>query len=205
MWRNVPPPCTTCCVFSVFLARLRWLRRFCSRAPKLAGGAAPYPQSCHAAGKAMPCAELRSNLGRLDLVLSELEIPSFEQRSHFYGDFWLLSDLILGSKHSDFPIRVCSATAQLLFFSLAVKLEVVTSDEDSLWSWQFAPFLQETQQRFAPLSPHRLTRTFLAAFTLKYLSRRIKPLPPPPNKPTHNRRGKKLSLQWSDGGKELIC
>lgn len=80
----------------------------------------------------MPCAELRSNPGRLDLVLSEFEMPSFEQSSHFYRVVWLPLDLISGSKQSDFPIRMCSATARLLFFSLAVKLEVVTSDEDSL-------------------------------------------------------------------------
>lgn len=80
----------------------------------------------------MPCAELRSNPGRLDLVLSELEMPSFEQSSHFYRVVWLPSDLILGSKHSDFPIGMCSTTTRLLFFSLTVELEVVTSDEDSL-------------------------------------------------------------------------
>lgn len=175
-----------CRVFSVFLACLRWLRRICSQPPKLAGSLFHAKQRrahqfCHTAGKAKRslCAELWLNLFRLDQELSKLEMPSFEWSSHFYGDVWLSSDLISGSKHSNFPIRMCSNTAWLLFFSLDAEL-----GSHHVW-WGFiikltiCPFPSKKLSRASLLSAHTDShpkRSLLLLRNLKYLNCRIKPI-----------------------------
>lgn len=67
----------------------------------------------------LPCS--RKRWFRRDQELSKREMPSFEWSSHFNGDVWLSSELISGSKHPNFPIRMCSNIAWLLF-SLAAEL-----------------------------------------------------------------------------------
>ena len=176
----------TRCVFSVFLACLRWLRRICSQPPELAGSLFHAKQrrarQCrHAAGKAKRslCTELRLSLFRLDRELSKLEMPSFEWSSHFYGDVWLSSDLISGSKHSNFPIRMCSNTAWLLFFSLAAEL-----GSHHVW-WGFimkltiCPFPSKNLSRASFPSAHTDSHpkpSLLLLRSQKYLNCRIKPI-----------------------------
>lgn len=175
----------THCVFSVFFACWRWLRRICSQPPKLAGRLFNAKQHhalqfCHAVGKETAGFVLSWDwMFRLDQELSKLKMPSFEWSSHFYGDVWLSSDLISGSKHSNFPIRMCSNTACLLFFSLAAELE-----SHRVW-WGFiikltiCPFPSKKLSRASFLSAHTDSHpkpSLLLLRNLKYLNCRIKPI-----------------------------
>lgn len=151
--------------------------------------------------RAAPCPPVlphsRKSWFQKDQELSKCEMPSFEWNSRFYGDIWLPSDLTSGPKHPNFPIRMCSNIAWLLF-SFAAELGSHRNWWGVIIKLTICPFPSKNQFcRASFLSAHTDSHpkpSLLLERNLKFPNCRIK-LILAPSKQTNNKRGKKLSLQ----------
>lgn len=162
----------TCCVFSVFLACIRWLRRICSRPPKLAGSlfsckAAPCPPI-------LPCSKNSKTLALCWAVIEFVQIrPGAEQTWNAF--IWVKLPFLwrcLAVFRSNFRIQTLQFPHKNVFKHrlTAILLPCCRAGKSSRlmrihYKVDNLPLaFKKTQQSVIPFSPHRLSsETFPAA------------------------------------------